>query len=317
MYRSSSRAIAAALLVAFTSPTLSAPALAAGSDAGAAELVKEGIAAERAGRFAQAIAAFRRAIALQDGASARHHLALAEEASGKLPEAFGDYEQAIVLGQQQRASDIVGAAQRRVAELKKRVGALRIDVRERPGLAIMVDGGDVPASTAGRAFYVTAGSHTIDVRAPGAEPQQVSVLVEAGKQLDVTIALRARVAALSGDPVGAEARRGGSPWPWVFWGVGAAGLAVGVAYGIDARNKRDALKQDCPGDICPPEREQQLLDGKFAARVSTEGFAVGAAGLALGTWLFFRQRDESSSSAASSRVQPWLGAGSAGVVGAF
>jgi hypothetical protein len=77
---------------------------------------------------------------------------------------------------------------------------------------------------------------------------------------------------------------------WSSLGLGAAGIATGVASGVVATSAYDQATKSCPDDRC--------VEGGAGARelerfhryrvVSTVGYALGAAGLAVGGYLLIR-----------------------------
>ena len=91
--------------------------------------------------------------------------------------------------------------------------------------------------------------------------------------------------AYTGDDVSGNTAR---PWyarrdvGWAITGFGAASLAVGVATGIIAVGKHDALVDDCPNNACKPAYEGELSSYHSYRTISTIGYVVGAIGLGTG-----------------------------------
>jgi hypothetical protein len=108
---------------------------------------------------------------------------------------------------------------------------------------------------------------------------------------------------------------------FVSIGVGAVGLGAGVLFTVLRSGKVSESEDLCtgPGGGCPETKRAQIDELDNAAKtngtLAIVGFAVGAVGL--GTGAFLLLKGSSSTSAASARVEPWLGLGSAGVRGTF
>ncbi|MGC4095233.1 MAG: hypothetical protein QM756_46390 [Polyangiaceae bacterium] len=84
---------------------------------------------------------------------------------------------------------------------------------------------------------------------------------------------------------------------YVSYGVGALGIGAGILFGRSAMQDKDTLEGQCPNKVCPPDQEEVLNSAKTKGLVSTIGFGVGAAGLALGTVLLVTSGPSSTSSA--------------------
>jgi hypothetical protein len=101
--------------------------------------------------------------------------------------------------------------------------------------------------------------------------------------------------------------------------VGGAGLVVGSVTGALAFSKAS----DCPNKVCATQSD--LDSAKSMATISTIGFGVGIVGVAVGTILLLtgNHSEEAPPAAASAHrarklaLEPWIGANSAGLMGAF
>ena len=124
-------------------------------------------------------------------------------------------------------------------------------------------------------------------------------------------------------PVGAEASSGGSKTgAYVLLGVGAAGVAVGSIFGGLALGKRSALDSACEvgKDRCPKDQLDNIDGMKRFATISTVGFAVGGAGLAVGLILLVTAKRPAAGElppATHASVRPLIGPGSLGLEGSF
>jgi hypothetical protein len=93
------------------------------------------------------------------------------------------------------------------------------------------------------------------------------------------------------------------------------GLVTGVAYGLLALNTKGKLDTTCAvKSACPPVAQSAIDTMSTQATISNVGFGVGIAGLVVGGVLYWLSRGSDETKAASG-MHPWLGPGSAGLVG--
>ena len=121
---------------------------------------------------------------------------------------------------------------------------------------------------------------------------------------------------------------------YISWGIGAAGLGVGIGFGIAAiQSTNDVLRlYGCENGECPPEAEADLNVAKTNGNVSTAGFVVGFVGVAAGTVLYLLAGDDSDDAPKSDdgddsdnddeamlrlSATPLIGPGFVGVSGTF
>ena len=112
---------------------------------------------------------------------------------------------------------------------------------------------------------------------------------------------------MAGQP--AEAREGPSYLvPVVAFGVGGAGLVLGVITGVASLSKVDDLEAACPVKACPPALQGDIDSANTLANVSNVGFALGAVGVVVGVVTLVLV-GEGSSAEVSSALQPRPGGG--------
>jgi hypothetical protein len=115
---------------------------------------------------------------------------------------------------------------------------------------------------------------------------------------------------------------------YVSWIVGGAALAAGAGFGIAAMSGKNDLDKRCNGSSCPPDAQDKLDAAKRNGTIATIGFGVGAAGIALGTVLFFTVGGSSDDHAATAsrsarkraagpKLQASLGFGNVRLAGEF
>jgi hypothetical protein len=159
-----------------------------------------------------------------------------------------------------------------------------------------------------------ASSAPTDVPPPAASispPAPAAALAAATESSPSTSA-----ASIVAQPAGSTSPLTHSQWPaYAAFGIGGAGFAVGIIYGllaVDTKHKLDvscAVRNACPGP------DQPAIDAlNRQATVSTVGFGVGIAGAAAGAVLYWLAR-RAESSPTTAVVHPWFGVGSVGLVG--
>ncbi len=76
------------------------------------------------------------------------------------------------------------------------------------------------------------------------------------------------------------------PYAYVIGGVGVAGMASFTVFGLLSNSAYNDLQSVCPHG-CPPGKQSEIDRGKTEETVANVSLAVGLAGLAVGTTLFF------------------------------
>ena len=241
------------------------------------------------------------------------------------------------------------AAQQRAAQLlavaQSRIGKLRIHVEGAPldKVSATVDGATVPSALFDSGRPTDPGPHEVKATAPGFKTATASLQLAAGSEQQVSLVLEpdpnaalpaGATSAAPGTPPGGEAQppvvastsaSGPNRIPaFIAFGVGGVGVVIGAISGIMALGTKSSLDNACANKVCPSASQSDIDALSTRATVSTIGFIVGAAGVALGTVLLVTARGGETRTAASSsspsvrlRVHPWLGVASAGVGGTF
>lgn len=145
----------------------------------AAALVGAGDAARVSGRFGEAAAAYRAALALlPDDGAVQLELALCLSAQGKAREA------APLLARLLRAGALSGDARQRassaLADARRVLATVTVDAAQ-PGASIDVDGAAVGRAPLADALYLEAGSHTLRASLDGRLPAVATLSAEAGR----------------------------------------------------------------------------------------------------------------------------------------
>lgn len=217
-----------------------------------------------------------------------------------------------------------------------RIPKLRIHV-DRPGgidanLKVTVDGENVPAVLLDNEYPTDPGTRRVSALEPGAPAVETDVVMTEGQTQAVMLHLQAPAPAAVAPAVapapsvtgsaslapGPEPAQGPNRAPaYVLFSVGGAGIVVGSVFGILALGAKSSLTSTCHDLVCPTSSQSEISAYKTDPVISTVGWGVGVAGLAVGTVLFFTAHSESAPKTARLEVRPWIAPGSAGVGGSF
>jgi len=110
---------------------------------------------------------------------------------------------------------------------------------------------------------------------------------------------------------------------FVVGGVGVVGLGAGVLFTVMRSSKVSESEDLCtgPSGACPETQRTRIDELDASARtngaLAVVGFAVGAVGLGTGAALLLMKPSSQAPPTASPRITPWVGVGSAGVLGTF
>jgi hypothetical protein len=315
------------------------------SRAVARKLGYEGVEAYQKGDFKTAAEKLGRAYKILQAPSLGLWSARAFEKNGQLVEASERYlhvkrlavsagaDVAVQQKAQAEAAAEYEALQPRIPQLEIQVAGANPDQIE-----VTIDGVKVASAMLGVAMPANPGTRKVEGKF-GTEVVTESVTLKEGEQKSITLKFTGTGAPAPTEGSGTAAAKTGTPGPkgavapadqgapkssmqktlgWAALGVGGVGLVVGVVTGGVAMGKKSQLDTDCPGGKCEPEFYGEL-DAYNALRVvSTVGFITGVVGAGAGVALILtapKKREQEQPATAS--VQPWIGVGSAGVIGTF
>lgn len=290
----------------------------AAETAAARALAVEGLKLAQANNCAEAVPKLERAEKLYHSTVVSIRLGECYVGIGKLVEGTELLRKALREPQPSEPTPALAKALERAQKLldstKPRIAGLTIKVAAVQDMGVKIDGTLVPSVLLDTEIPVDPGEHSIDVTAPGFIKSSSRLTVAEGEKKNLTLTLaRDPNASLptppaAGKPVQepvkppptatttATAPAPSAPPPerapnripaYVALGVGAAGIATGSVLGLMALQRHSDLKDDCPDNVCPTGRQGDLDSARKLGNVSTIAFAVGGAGLALGTVLFF------------------------------
>ncbi len=142
---------------------------------------------------------------------------------------------------------------------------------------VSIDGKLVRKQLDGQAIRLNPGRHQVQVEYAGETRDQQVVLAEGQRKREVSFHF---------DPAPSQGTpsQGTELSPLLFVGiaVGGAGRVAGIVGGVLALDAASTFDAQCPmGNACPEPARATYDEGLVAAHVSTVGFALAGAGLAL------------------------------------
>ncbi len=311
-----------------------------GNTTAAEALFEQGRDLMKQKRYAEACEKFEASHKLDPSVGALLNLGDCRQKNGQTASAWTQLRQAIALARQNGDRRREQLARKHAEALEAQLSYLLVEVPEParlPGLEVTRNGVAVDEVVWGQPLPVDPGVHTIEIRAPGHEPQEIRVEVPAGPG-----ETRASVPALApepktkakigepeepapsdsgtgagdpGAPAVAPARDAGMPLGRKIALAGAAvaviGVATGTVFGLQARARwqdAEALCGDMPGN-CTPEGVARSRDAASAGNLSTLSFSIGLAAAAAGAILWFVSAPDEHAPAAgdsATRIAPMV-----------
>ncbi|HYQ45112.1 MAG TPA: tetratricopeptide repeat protein [Polyangiaceae bacterium] len=305
------------------------------NQATAEALFGEGRSLAAKGRYAEACPKFEASQQLDPGLGTVLNLADCYEKLGKTASAWAEYRDAIPLARASGSKVRLDLATSRAAALESHLSRLTIRASAAAssvhGLEIRRDGTAVLQAELDSALPVDPGPHTVEASAPGKQPWSTTVQIGADAP-NAVVEVPALAETASAKPVVAAtpveskahkpgepaAEREGSPQRTVALVVGAvgiAGLGLGTAFGVLAKNNWSDAKAKCSNypSACSPQGVDLNSTASSQATVSTIAFIAGGAALATGAVLWFT----ASSKSTNHSVALGVGPGAAFVTGSF
>ena len=259
---------------------------------------EEGFAHYRARRWGDALRAFRASYELAPSPNSRLFVGRSLRELGELGQAYGELVLAATEAEQRASTDprygpTADAARTEAGELEPRIGRVTVAIDDPPpGLRVTVDEREVPRAGLGLAVPVDPGEIAIVAEARGYARFETTRRVGAGEEISVSVTLERDAGARAGAREG-EARE---PIVDVATGDGASALTVsglvlgGVAvaaaasfavFYLLADRRFDDLATDCLPAACPPERHDEIDEGRTFQTIANVslGVAIGAAAI--------------------------------------
>jgi hypothetical protein len=199
-----------------------------------------------------------------------------------------------------------------------------------PNLGVALDGKAVKNAVLGVEMPIDPGDHVLTTGAGGerkevtfsiAETERKSVEIEALAPTDAAAPVAPPPPPAKPPPAEPPPPKPTATWQkpaaLVAGGIGVAGLATGIVTGLLAGARHETAEQECPNRVCVEggSGAEAVESFRSLRTISTIGYVVGGVGLAGGAALFLLAPSQPAASA--SKVHVFVGAGSAGITGAF
>lgn len=227
-------------------------------------------------------------------------------------------------------------------ELEGRIPSLTVTVKNVPDgmkASVTLDDAVLPVEMLGQARKLDPGHHVVVAKAGKVDGKQEVDIAEK-EQKALTIELPPQPAAETTDtqpatetPQPAVTGKSGFSKGLMIGGfaLGGAGLVTGVITGVLSMSKTNSIRNSgqCQGNVCGTPEFNDISSARSMATISTISFIVAGAGAALGVvGLVTGNSTEAAPASAptdkpaagdetTSRIEPWLGLGAAGLRGTF
>ena len=269
------------------------------------------------GRHAEACADFSESLRLGPKLGTLLNLALCHETIGKTATAWSEYHHGAAWAAQNGQRDRHDFALSHAVALETKLPRVLLQLPNDGALATVdVDGEPLADSRWYLPVFLDPGEHSVTLSAPGKERSTVKfrVIASPTEQLvavpalhDLASAPVASAPAAPADPDHGRRRVGYS-----LVGVGAAGLALGITFGLLAVGKRDEVGSRCVSNHCTAEGADLYRSSQQNAAVATWSSVIGVGAGALGGWLLLTSQRPTTAAAA-----PKVGVSPFGVGGVF
>lgn len=286
----------------------------------ARDLANRGYEKFKRGEYDEAIALLQQAEDISHSPVILSFIAQSYEKLGRLIEAQRQYAAVVNEALADDApEDFVKAqrqARRQVLILARRIPRIVLRISGVPPEAVKVslDGRPVAADRLGKPIRVNPGSRRLVLDVEGQERVERTITATERQVTDVDLVLATRVVErqVPGPAVRvAPASDDGWIGPVVGYGVGLAGLTLGLTAGAIYLDRRSSLRERCPDNRCAPELEGERDTLSALGVASVVGLGLGVAGAAVGTVLLIV--DDGDATPGDARATVALGAGPSGL----
>jgi hypothetical protein len=252
---------------------------------------------EAKAQFANAVAAFQKALAAGDDVNVYAELASAEEKLGKLDDAVKHLR--LVAGARTGVRpDVARKAAARLDDLSSKVGLVTLTVNP-AGSSITLGGVELGTSPLPEPLVLMPGTYTLSFQADGFQPKEAEIKIEPGSEIERSIALEpvkvivepvppARSDEGAGEGAGERRRRAAVLPLYVGAGVTGAGVLGTGIFGILAVNRH--AKFTAASTSTADRADARTSGQRFALLADLSlGTAVVAAGFTA-YWYFYKYK---------------------------
>ena len=270
-------------------------------------------------KYAEALEQFRASMDIVASPNARLYAARALRESGKLVEAYVEFDRTAVEAnelapQDPRYAKAGESATMERKALEPKLGFVTI-VIEHPAANTKLTVGGQEVSRAGwnEPAPVMPGTTEIAVTSPGRAPINKSVTLTAGERQTLTIDAAADKDATEkppppppAPPPKTESSDGDGlrTAAFVAGGVGVAGLLTFGVFGSMSNGKYHDLQTACGAGPCPSSRADDIDAGKRDQRIANVGLVIGVLGVGAGATLFYLSTRSKTPTSSACRSTP-------------
>ncbi len=317
-------------MFAFALAEFSVPAAAqqdARNPAVAEALFEEAQRLAKDGDFENACPKFKQSYDADPAGGTLVNLADCYERQGKTALAWSTFREARLVAQREGRKDRVAFCEERLKKLEGTLSRLTITVvsDHSPGQIVTLDGVALGETAWGVALPVDPGKHELRAEAPGKQPFVIAFEVSgSGSTHEVEVpplanepsAKQPAQAPANEEPRASGSASGGTnTLGWVVLGGGVVALGVGSYFGLQAISHWDERNALCESG-CTEKAKDEGDQAQTSATISTIGFGVGIAAVAVGSYLLLSSGKEKPAASARSRqisLLPALGDRAAGL----
>ena len=276
--------------------TVGASAQVGGQPNSAEDLYRRGLAAFEAGDYSNACPALAESYRLDPLPGALFTVATCELKAGKIATAFKRFGEFIALvetltpAQQVQQETRRGVAEQQRRDISVELPYIRVELRGRSSrpAQIYLNGALLGPESIGIEFAVDPGEQLLEQKQGDRAVGTQRVSLAKGERKAVTITLVGEPPVAAPQPPRPAPRPPSHALAYSMMGIGVAGLAVGSGAGFLALRDKGIVNDECHADSCSVKGKSAADSGKVEGAVSTVGFGVGLAGLAIGAFLLFK-----------------------------
>lgn len=187
---------------------------------------------------------------------------------------------------------------------------------------VLIDDETIPAAVIGVPRKVNPGSHVIVVKANGGEKrEELSIAEKETKTITIDLAdLAGATAQVPETPPEASSSGGGAGKALMYAGfsLGVVGIGVGAVTGLMSISQTNELKDQCPNNVCPRDRQGDIDSAQSLGNISTIAFIAGGVGIGVGVvGLLMSGKDTKETGSTKPRVDPVVSGNYVGLRGTF
>lgn len=261
----------------------------------------EGLKLLEQGHYVAACPKLAESLSLDPAGGTALDLAFCYEHEGRLASALATYRTAKTIAEHDGRSERAESASHEIARLEAAVGTVRLlapaDTWRSQSWSVMLDARSLTPEETTAPIPVDAGSHAIEVTAPGKQPFTVSVFVADGAAKSVPLEpLRDLAVPAAPQPARRVSYLITDDVPRRSWGIGlgASGivaLGVGIGAAVAAANNHAESNRQCPPAGCVGDGVDAERRANTFAWVSNVAFAGGAILVGAGAYLFLSSKN--------------------------